>query len=105
MLGDNAMGHAGYHGFLTWQLRHAKNTNADPSSQASLAFCITLHACSFLETQVVETHKRLVQFQQLGFSRRLTMLLAKLAREEIPDADFRYTSATGQRDLNGSISS
>ena len=35
------------------------------------------------------------------------MLLAKLAREEIPDADFRYTSATGQRDLNfnGPISS
>lgn len=69
------------------------------------AFCITSHACSFLEMAVVFTHKRLVQLEQLGFSRRLTKILAKLAREEIPDADFRYTFATGLRDLNGSISS
>jgi len=54
---------------------------------------------------LIFTHKRLVQLEQLGFSRRWTKLLAKLAREEIPDAGFRYTFATLLRDLNGSISS
>lgn len=75
------------------------------SSFFGVLYHFTCSTCSFLEMAVVFTHKRLVQFEQLEFSRRLTMLLAKLAREEIPDADFRYTSATGLRDLNGFISS
>ena len=39
--------------FSNLAVRHSKNTDADRSSQASLAFCITLHACSFLNIEVV----------------------------------------------------